>query len=288
MQIVKARERATWIQASHCRRVAGHTSTINFPPYSESTFSKMYTSQILRDEVSAALWQLGEESLMDVCRYMICDGLDSGEFCSRTWRALIKMAEWALDELEEKDEDDEVKQYCADLLTFINRQSKMCNQTEQENQAEEPSPKESREKCFSPHPSPLMTACTPPKSRLEPTCTLPEVTLRRDFKICGQIGESGQGDKLLYLSLVRQIEMGIDRGHTQTKVVEAVIRAVSPGLPLRDMLELKHGLTLRALLTSLKGHYQVDSSTELYHQLLNISQEPKETALYFVFRAIEL
>lgn len=82
--------------------------------------------------------------------------------------------------------------------------------------------------------------------------------------------------------------MGIEKGHTQTKVVEAVIRAVSPGLPLRDMLELKYGLTLRALLTILKGHYQVDSSTELYHQLLNISQEPKEPALYFVFRAIEL
>ncbi|KAJ8004170.1 hypothetical protein DPEC_G00156000 [Dallia pectoralis] len=54
------------------------------------------------------------------------------------------------------------------------------------------------------------------------------------------------------------------------------------------MLEIKRGLTLSALLTILKGHYRVDSPTELYHQLLNISQEPKETALNFVFRAIEL
>lgn len=79
--------------------------------------------------------------------------------------------------------------------------------------------------------------------------------------------------------------MGIEKGHTQTEVVEAVIKAVSPGLPLRDLLEIKCGLTL---LTILKGHSRVDSSTELYHQLLNISQEPKETALNFVFRAIEL
>lgn len=112
--------------------------------------------------------------------------------------------------------------------------------------------------------------------------------MRREFKICGQIGETGQRDKLSYLSLVRQIELGIEKGHTQTEVVEAVIRGVSPGLPLRDMLEIKRGLTLSSLLTILKGHYRVDSSTELYHQLLNISQEPKETALNFVFRAIEL
>lgn len=70
--------------------------------------------------------------------------------------------------------------------------------------------------------------------------------------------------------------------------MEAVIRAVSPGLPLRGMLEIKRGLTLTALLTILRGHYKVDSSTDLYHQLINISQEPKETALNFVFRAIEL
>lgn len=59
-------------------------------------------------------------------------------------------------------------------------------------------------------------------------------------------------------------------------------------MPLRDMLEIKPGLTLSKLLTILKGHYKVDSPTELYHQLLNISQEPKETALNFVFPAIEL
>jgi len=98
--------------------------------------------------------------------------------------------------------------------------------------------------------------------------------MRREFKICGQTGEGGQRDRLSYLSLVCQIELRIDKGHTQTEVVEAAIRAVSPGLPLRDMLEIKHGLTLSSLFTILKGHCWVDSSTELYHQLLNISPEP--------------
>lgn len=117
---------------------------------------------------------------------------------------------------------------------------------------------------------------------------MPEVTLRREFKIFGQIGESGQKDKLSYLSLIRQIEVGLDKGHSDTEIIEAVIRAITPGLPLRDMLEIKRGLTLNSLFTILKGHYKVDSATDLYHQLINISQDQRETALNFVFRAIEL
>ncbi len=73
-----------------------------------------------------------------------------------------------------------------------------------------------------------------------------------------------------YLSLVRQIEIEAEKGHTENEITEAVIRAVSPGLPLRDMLEIKRGLTLSALLTILRGHYKVDSSTDLYHQLIKL------------------
>lgn len=35
--------------------------------------------------------------------------------------------------------------------------------------------------------------------------TLPEVTLRLEFRICGQIGEAGQREKLSYTSLINQI-----------------------------------------------------------------------------------
>lgn len=248
----------------------------------------MDASQILRDQVSAALWQLGEESLIDVCRHLKCDGLDGGESRSQTRRALIKMAEGALDALEETEESEQIQQYCADLLLVIEKHNKKSSQPDQGDPVGETVPAEVLEKRFWLSSSTKKTTDVPPMSRLEPTHLLPEVTLRREFRICGQIGESGQKDKLSYLSLVRQMEMGIEKGHTQAEVVEAVIRAVSPGLPLRDMLEIKQGLTFNTLLTILKGHYRVDSSTELYHQLLNISQEPKETAVNFVFRAIEL
>uniref|UniRef100_A0AAV2J479 Uncharacterized protein n=2 Tax=Knipowitschia caucasica TaxID=637954 RepID=A0AAV2J479_KNICA len=55
--------------------------------------------QLLRDQLSAALWQLERDLLIDVCGRLKCYGLSSGE--------LIKMAEDVFDEVEKKDKDDE-------------------------------------------------------------------------------------------------------------------------------------------------------------------------------------
>lgn len=61
------------------------------------------------------------------------------------------------------------------------------------------------------------------------------------------------------------MEMGLKRNQSEAEIIEAVVRAISPGLSLRDMLELKTDLTLPQLRTILKGHYKEDSSTDLYH-----------------------
>lgn len=116
----------------------------------------------------------------------------------------------------------------------------------------------------------------------------PEVTIRREFKINGQIGERGQKDKLSYSNLVHQIDMGLKKKHSEAEIIEAVVRAISPGLNLRDMLEIKSDLTLAQLRTILKGHYKEDSSTDLYHRLINITQDSNESPQNFLFRAIEL
>ncbi|CAI5665778.1 unnamed protein product [Oreochromis niloticus] len=246
----------------------------------------MESLQPLRDEVSAALWQLEREHLVDVCRRLKCSGLDSAESHSKTKRTLIRLAEGMFDDVEKNEEEDQVKQFYKDIAVYIQRLSKGECQLERELHGTESGQKKDLEDTTCA--TPTQIADFPPRARPEAMRTLQEVTLRREFKICGQIGEHGQKDKLSYLSLIRQIENGSEKGHSETEIVEAVIRAISPGTPLRDMLEIKRGLTLSKLLTILKGHYRVDSPTELYHQLLNISQEPKETALNFVFRAIEL
>lgn len=260
--------------------------------------------QYLRDKVSEALWQLGEKELSEVCMYLKCDGLDRGEPCSRTRRSLINMVERVLNEKEETQEESEVSSLLTDTLSFV---TKMGERAAQEQTVfEEPSQcKGLGEKYLQPSHTSSHTRYETEEhtrdsvdsklhrptlfsSRREQHAGLPEVTLRREFKIFGQIGESGQKDKLSYLSLIRQIEVGLDKGHSDTEIIEAVIRAITPGLPLRDMLEIKRGLTLNSLFTILKGHYKVDSATDLYHQLINISQDQRETALNFVFRAIEL
>lgn len=117
---------------------------------------------------------------------------------------------------------------------------------------------------------------------------LSEVTLRREFRICGQIGEAGQRDKLSYTSLMNQIESALRKGHLETEIIEAVTRAVSPGLHLRDMLEIKRDLTLPTLKTILRGHFKVDPPSDLLQKLMNMSQDPKESVQNFLFRGIEL
>ncbi len=102
--------------------------------------------------------------------------------------------------------------------------------------------------------------------------SIPEVTLRREFRVFGQIGEAGQKEKLSYTSLNNQIESGVRKGYAEAEIIEAVIRAVSPGLPLRELLEIKRDLTLSTLKTILRGHYKIDSSSDLLHRLMNISQ----------------
>ncbi|KAK0141138.1 hypothetical protein N1851_021879 [Merluccius polli] len=89
----------------------------------------------------------------------------------------------------------------------------------------------------------------------------------KEFKISGQIGEPGQKDRLTFSSLARQIEHGLLKGFPETEIVDAVIRAIVPGMQLRSYLEGKSDLKLPTLRRILRCHYQEKSATELYKQL---------------------
>ena len=71
--------------------------------------------------------------------------------------------------------------------------------------------------------------------------------LRRQFKISGQIGDPDQRDKLSFTSLVRQILNGKSQGYTDAEIVDGVIRAITPGMTLRNYLETYKELTLERL-----------------------------------------
>lgn len=64
-----------------------------------------------------------------------------------------------------------------------------------------------------------------------------------------------------------------------------MIRAICPSLKLCAMLEIKTDLTLSQLKTILKGYYKADDTSDLYQKLISISQEQKESAQEFLFRA---
>ena len=53
-------------------------------------------------------------------------------------------------------------------------------------------------------------------------------------------------------------------------------------------MEIKRDLTLDVLKTILRGHYKVDSSSDLLHRLRTLAQDPKVSRQSLLFRAMEL
>ena len=113
-------------------------------------------------------------------------------------------------------------------------------------------------------------------------------TYRKDLRISGQVGDTHQRDTLTFSSLHHQINATVSKGYAEGEIVEAVLRAINPGLRLRSYLENYPDLTLDTLKMILKSHYQEKDATELYQELENTAQGKTETAQSFVMRALDL
>lgn len=113
-------------------------------------------------------------------------------------------------------------------------------------------------------------------------------TLRRQFKVNGQIGEPEQKDKISFSSLARQIQTGLAQGYSENEIVDGVIRSITPGLVLRSYLETCKDLTLDRLKKILRSHYGVKNTSELYQALSSICQGPKESPQTFLMNALDL
>lgn len=111
---------------------------------------------------------------------------------------------------------------------------------------------------------------------------------RKEFKISGQIGDSRQKDRLSFTSLAHQIDAGLKRGYKEEEIMDAVIRAINPGLRLRSYLEGKPDLALARLRKILRSHYQEKGATEIYQLLSSAVQEAGETPQDFLVRLLDL
>lgn len=112
--------------------------------------------------------------------------------------------------------------------------------------------------------------------------------LRREFKVTGQVGEPGQKDRLTFTSLAHQIEAGIEKGYPDRDIVQAVIRAIVPGSPLRSYLEGRSKIPLPSLRRIVRSHFQERDATDLFKQLSQMAQESKESPQAFLLRAFDI
>lgn len=108
---------------------------------------------------------------------------------------------------------------------------------------------------------------------------------RHDFKIVGQINEKGG---LSYKSLCCQIDNGKRRGYDELEIVDAVIKSINTGLKLRSYLEGLDDLKLDVLRAVLRTHFHEKTATELYQELGQLAQGPKEDVQHFIIRGMDM
>ena len=110
----------------------------------------------------------------------------------------------------------------------------------------------------------------------------------RDFKIDGKIGTPGQKDKLTFSSLCFQIQNGVAKGYADSDICAAIVKSISPDLPIRAYLEGKTDLDLPSLSKILRSHFKEPNSTFLFNLLTNAKQSLSESAQEFAIRLMSI
>ena len=110
---------------------------------------------------------------------------------------------------------------------------------------------------------------------------------KREFKVVGQIEEAGQSDKLTYVALIRQIESGLAKNYSELEIVEAIIKSISPHSSLRNYILTLPDRSLAKIRKVLRVFFQEKTAAELYQDLVNTCQQPKESAQRFLLRLLD-
>ena len=110
----------------------------------------------------------------------------------------------------------------------------------------------------------------------------------REFKINGTIGSMGQKETLSYTSLLFQIKQGKALKYTHSEIYSAVIRAIKPGNPLRDFLEIKGEHDEQGLIKILRSHFNEKDPGSVFQDLRHCVQLPGESAHDFCLRTMAL
>lgn len=257
----------------------------------------------LQFEIKAALYQLTVDELIQICDSLTISGVNKENVTGKTRNTIVSHIIKEIERSELRDREDEgmsellcIKDIIETLQksretktetlsTEIEEQEKLRREIEQLKMAIQQKETEMREKTNKVKTEMTTNSNVPAYS---PHVHPNTMQWRKDFKIAGQIGEPGQKDRLTFSSLARQIENGLSKGYPESDIVDAVVRAIVPGLQLRSYLEGKSELSLPTLRRILRSHYQERSATELYKQLTTEVQSTKETPQNFLIRAMDL
>lgn len=255
----------------------------------------------LQFEIKAALFQFATDQLMEISDFLDISGTNRENVVGKTRNALVSLIIQHIERDELSEYDDEGMSELLSLMDTITtlQEANKNNMAEKDNEEQEKLKREIQQlklmvqqKETEMQEQAKRTAKSVVTNKNVPVHTAPahanSPPWRKDYKISGQIGEPGQKDRLTFSSLARQIENGLSKGYPESEIVDAVIRAMVPGLQLRSYLEGKSDLSLPTLRRILRSHYQERSATELYKQLTTEVQGNKETPQNFLIRAMDL
>ena len=79
---------------------------------------------------------------------------------------------------------------------------------------------------------------------------------RKKFKVTRIISSFGQKDRISFVSLAHQINDGRTASYNDNEIVRGVLKAKSPNLRLRNILEIVEGLTLDTSLRFLQAQLE--------------------------------
>ena len=92
--------------------------------------------------------------------------------------------------------------------------------------------------------------------------------LVRELKISGQIGEPGQHDKLTYVSLIHQIDSGLEKGYSEKEVCDAIIKSIPPHSSLRNYILTLPQCSLEKLRSILRVFFQEKIAADLFQAMV--------------------
>lgn len=247
-------------------------------------------------EVKGALYELNIEQLLNLCNALQVIELGKEQIKDKSRSQLITLVSNYVDKVELAELEDGGMSHLLNMKDLIENATMPELEPAEEDKEKEGLQKEvnalrdtlkAKEEAIHQLVNKKLSLQSTPKQRCV-SSPQDNTMWRKDFKVSGQIGEPGQKDKLTFSSLARQIESGLSKGFCEMEIIDAVIRAITPGLQLRSYLEGKCDLTLPALRRILRSHFQERGATELYKQLSSEVQSSKETPQNFLLRAMDL